>query len=165
MWQRVFESMRWHRWRGRQIAKRFFSNKHLNKIAKQIKLSEEGHSGEIVVAIEAASPEHEEKSYLRAREVFGRLGVWDTPLNTGVLLYIALDKRCIELIADRGINVPAEQWQRVCQHLQEAFSRQEYFDGVMRAICEIEGLLRDGTPKKETAEELNYLANQPVILP
>lgn len=156
--------MSWQRLRGRRIAKRHFHAQNLSRLAAQIEKSEAGHSGEVVVAIEAVSPVHETDSQLRAREVFGRLGVWDTPLNTGVLLYISLDRRHIELIADRGVTATQDQWQSICRQLQEAFSRQEYFSAVIEAVQAIEKVLLDHSPPAEAQPDANHLDNHPVIL-
>ena len=87
---------------GQWLRRRHFNAEVMAHVAERIRRSEEGHSGELVLAIEAVMPSHESDSYQRALEVYGRLRVWDTPLNSGVLLYLALDQRRIEIIADRG---------------------------------------------------------------
>lgn len=165
MRQRFIQSIGWQRLRGRRIAKQHFHETNLQRLAQQIAHSEQGHSGEIVVAIEAVSPVHEPNTRMRALEVFGRLGVWDTPYNTGVLLYIALDKRQIELIADRGISAPDSSWQQVCHSLQQAFQAQNYFPAVCAAVQQLEQILRAHTPALVAAhEDANHLDNRPVVL-
>src|SRR5690625_7921925 len=100
MWRRLIQTMSWQRWRAQRIARRNLQAQHLERIAAQISHSEAGHSGEVVVAIEVISPLHEQDSRMRAREVFGRLGVWDTPQSNGVLLYRGWDRRLWEVISD-----------------------------------------------------------------
>ena len=78
----------WSSIEGQWLRRKHFTPEVLAHIAERIRQAEQGHTGELVVAIEAVMPAHERNSRLRALEVFGRLGVWDTPLNTGVLLYI-----------------------------------------------------------------------------
>lgn len=161
--QRVLFFLGWSQWRGRRLARRYFQSPQLERIAAHIEQNEQGHSGEIVVAIEAVSPAHEPNSYYRALEVYGRLGVWDSPLNTGVLLYIALDKRRIELIVDRGITAPEQAWRQVCTQLEAQFKQAHYLPAVLQAIEQIGQLLQQYTP--QTAEfEDNQLDNRPVLL-
>ena len=61
----------------------------------------------------------------RALEVFAHLRVWDTELNNGVLVYVQVADRNVEIVADRGFDepggVPAE-WQAVCRLMEEHFS-------------------------------------------
>lgn len=165
MWRRLIQAMSWQRWRAQRIARRNFQAQHLELIAAQIGQSEAGHSGEVVVAIEVVSPLHEPDSQLRAREVFGRLDVWDTPQNSGVLLYIALDRRRIELIADRGISASAQSWQKICAQLQSRFAQQDYLLAVIDAVAEIEQVLRQTAPALRAQDlDANHLQDAPVVL-
>ena len=47
--------------------------------------------------------------------LFGKLRVWDTEANNGVLIYLLLAEHAIEIVADRGLgrHVPREQWQAI----------------------------------------------------
>lgn len=165
MWRRLKQTIGWQRWRARRLANRHFQAHQLAQIAEQIARSEAGHSGEVVVAIEVVSPVHELDTQIRAREVFGRLGVWDTPQNSGLLLYIALDRRRIELIADRGIAAPAGSWDRICRRLQERFAAQDYLPAVLAAVAEIEQVLRQAAPVAQAQDpSANHLDDAPVIL-
>ena len=42
-------------------------------------------------------------------QVFGQLGVWDTAQNNGVLIYLLLADRVVEIVADRGIAARISQ--------------------------------------------------------
>ena len=89
----------------------------LQRIEARVAASEAGHSGEIRVSVEAGLP----LSYLRrdasAREravmLFGKLRVWDTEHNNGVLIYLMLAEHAIEIVADRGLarRVDPGEWQ------------------------------------------------------
>lgn len=147
---------------GQWLRRRYFDAEVLTHVAERIKQSESGHTGELVVAIEASMPKHEPNPRLRALEVYGRLGVWDTPLNSGMLLYLALDKRVIEIVADRGITVPTELWQQVCARFQARLAKADYIDGLLDTVDEIELLLKAHTPQGNNEE--NILANEPVLL-
>ena len=147
---------------GRWLRRRHFDEEVLAHIAERIKKGESLHTGELVVAVEAIMPRHEKDARARALEVYGRLGVWDTPLNSGVLLYLALDKRAIEVIADRGIEASDAQWQEVCTRLKNRLAQAEYIDGVLDAVDEIQAILKVHAPKGDN--EANVLSNSPVIL-
>lgn len=118
-----------------------------------------------MVAVEAVSPSHEPSSQLRALEVFGRLRVWDTPRNTGVLLYLALDRHAIELIADRGVAAPEPVWEAVCSQLQVRFQHGDYAAGVLAAVDAIESALAlYCEPLREGEANADDLPNEPVLL-
>ena len=147
---------------GHWLRRRHFDDALLANIAERIKQGESDHTGELVVAIEAIMPSHEPDAHLRALEVYGRLRVWDTPLNSGVLLYLALDKRAIEIIADRGIDASNEQWQQICQHLQARLAQGDYVNGLNHAVDEIQVILKAHAPHGEHHNDV--LPNQPVLL-
>lgn len=147
---------------GQWLRRRHFDETLLAQVAERIRQGESEHSGELMVAIEAIMPSHEADAQLRALEVFGRLRVWDTPLNSGVLLYLALDKRVIEIIADRGIAASAEQWQQVCENLQTRLAKGDYVDGLNQAVDEIQIILKAHAPQSDHHNDV--LPNQPIFL-
>lgn len=147
------------------LRRKYFHDEALNQITAHIRQSETQHSGELMVAIETITPSHEPDSRMRALEVFGRLRTWDTPLNTGVLLYLSLDKGRIEIIADRGVSAPPGAWQDVCLMLQQRFSAGDYMPGLLNAIDMIEAVLRRGCPASgDAVAETNVLPDEPVML-
>lgn len=142
-----------------------FHDDALSQITAHIRQSETRHTGELMVAIETITPQHEPDSRLRALEVFGRLRTWDTPLNTGVLLYLSLDKGRIEIIADRGIDAPSNPWQQVCVLLQQRLAAGDYIAGLLQAIDQVEAILRKGCPPQGTnGDDSNILPDKPVML-
>lgn len=147
---------------GHLLRRRYFDQEVLAHVAERIKQGEQGHTGELVLAVEAVMPSHESEPHLRALEVYGRLRVWDTPLNSGVLLYIALDKQAIEIIADRGITATNGQWQGICEPLQQRFAQADYIDALMDAVDAIQVLLKEHAPAGDT--EVNVLPDEPVVL-
>lgn len=147
---------------GQWLRRRHFDEEVLAHVAERIKNSEANHTGELVLAIEAVMPNHEPDTYLRALEVYGRLRVWDTPLNSGVLLYIALDQRAIEIIADRGISAANSAWQQVCDALERRFAQGDYLEGLLAAVDEIELILKMHAPTGDTIQ--NVLPNEPVMM-
>lgn len=147
---------------GLWLRRRHFDEEMLAHLGERIKNSEKSHTGELVIAIEAVMPSHEQEPYMRALEVYGRLRVWDTPLNSGVLLYLALDQRAIEIIADRGISATSAQWQQICDRLKERFAHADYIEGLLATVDDIEQVLLNHAPQGNNTEDV--LSNQPVML-
>ena len=121
----------------RQVS-RTFGRSTLNKIEAAIKASEAEHVGEIRFAVEGGldgTPLFEGQSAReRAIELFSQLRVWDTQHNTGVLIYLLLADRAVEIVADRGIHakVDSQAWSKVCRQMEAAF-RQSNFEGGVRS--------------------------------
>jgi len=133
-------------------------------MAEAIAAGESRHQGELVVAIEACLPGHVPDSRERALEVFGRLRVWDTPLRTGVLLYLALGEHRIELVADRGAAAGDATWQGICARLQQDLRNGPCLDAMLAAIAAIESELAARCPPRADADEANHLPDMPVLL-
>ena len=121
----------------------------LQRIEARVAASERSHSGEIRVCVEAGLP----LSYLRrnasAREravaMFGKLRVWDTEHNNGVLIYLLLAEHAIEIVADRGLAryVDSARWQTITATMQAAFQRGEFEAGLNQAVDAVDALLRE----------------------
>lgn len=119
----------------------------LGRIEARVAASERHHSGEIRVCIEAGLP----LSYIRrgalVREravmMFGKLRVWDTEQDNGVLIYLLLAEHAIEIVADRGLarHVEASHWQRIAAVMSEAFKAGRFEDGLNQAIDAVDALL------------------------
>lgn len=71
----------------------------------------------------------------RALDLFARLGVWDTAHNSGVLIYVLLADRAVEIVADRGIHAccGAERWSAVCQRMEAQFAQGRFEAGALKA--------------------------------
>jgi uncharacterized membrane protein len=158
-----------HRWFDDVDARRAFGREGLAQIETRVAHSERHHSGEIRVCIEAGLP----LSYLwrdasardRAIAMFAKLRVWDTQDNNGVLIYLLLAERRIEIVADRGLNdrVPAEQWAAVTQGMADAFRAGRFAEGVNAAIDAVDRLLRAHFPLAPGAVTPNELPDAPVV--
>lgn len=148
------------------VARRPFTPRTLRAIEQAVKASERRHRGEIRFAIEAGlSPAHLRISTrARARQVFAELRVWDTEENSGVLVYVQLVDRRIEIVADRGIaqRVAQAEWDAVCHAMQNAFKRQQYEAGAVEAIGAITAILARHFPAGP--DNRNELPDKPVVL-
>ena len=148
------------------LALRAFPSGALRKIEAAIKASEHLHAGELRFAVESSLP----FSFLnlntrkRAEALFAQLGVWDTAHNSGVLIYVQLIDRRIEIVADRGISARVEQseWNAVCREMEQAFKRGQHADGALQAIGAITRLLATHFPPG--ARNPNELPDRPVVL-
>ena len=148
--------------------KRAFPSPVLARVEHAIAAGERRHRGQLCFAVEGALPPLRVLRRLppreRALEIFGLLRVWDTEENAGVLIYLLLADRSVEIVADRGIDrlVDAREWRVICAGMESAFSESRYADGVVQGIAEISALLARHFPR--TAESANELPDKPVIL-
>lgn len=149
---------------------RVFPPAALERIAGAIAASEARHTGEICFAVEAALPlrlalvEHRPRE--RALDVFARLRVWDTDANNGVLIYMLLADRAIEIVADRGFHgrVTDAEWSAVCRDLEAAMRAGDHEAGVLRAIDAISALIERHFPRPAGYVDRNELADRPHLL-
>jgi uncharacterized membrane protein len=143
------------------LARRPFGAAALDRIEAAVRNSETRHGAELRVALEAGLHTAALLRGLvpreRALQVFSELRVWDTEHNSGVLLYLQLVDRSIEIVADRGINarVPQPQWQDICRRIEVAFAQGRFEQGVLAAIDDITALLaRHFPPQSGKPDEL-----------
>jgi uncharacterized membrane protein len=119
---------------------RAFPAQAFHRIEQAIRESEKLHDGEIRFAVEAALDPAQLWRGVSAREraiaVFSELGVWDTERNNGVLLYLLLAERDVEIVADRGFNgkVSAEEWEGVCRRMEGALRDGRAAEAVIAGI-------------------------------
>jgi len=148
--------------------KRAFPPAALARIEHAITAGERMHRGQVCFAVEGALPPLRVLRKLtpreRALEVFGLLRVWDTEENAGVLIYVLLADRDVEIVADRGIDreVPAGAWQAICARMEAAFRDARLVEGVVVGIEEIAALLAAHFPR--VGAVANELPDKPVVL-
>ena len=139
----------------------------LDRIERAIATAEARHAGQIVFAIEPALPVARVLAKLspreRALEIFGLLRVWDTEDNNGVLVYLLLADRDVEIVADRGIHrhVGDAAWQDVCSRMETAFRDGRYEEGALAGVEAISDLLARAFPRGDGSNEL---PNRPVVI-
>jgi uncharacterized membrane protein len=101
----------------------------------------------------------------RAIAMFGKLRVWDTERNNGVLIYLLLADHAIEIVADRGLNAhvsPAE-WQAIIDGMREAFRAGRFEEGLNAAVDAVDALLEKHFPVRDGEANINELPNRPWI--
>ena len=148
--------------------KRAFPNDTLVAIDRAIKASEAVHLGEIRFALEGAldgTPLFKGQSAReRAIDVFSQLRIWDTARNNGVLIYLLLADRDVEIVADRGIHSKVEsgEWEKICREMETAFKQASYEAGVVGGIQAVTRHLAEHFPA--SGDERNELLDKPVVL-
>ena len=161
---RIFRHLLEHRWSEHRI----FTPKVLAHIEQAIKAGEAVHSGQIRFVVEGAldgAPLFRNQSAReRAIDIFSQLRIWDTAHNNGVLIYLLLADRDIEIVADRGINgkVGTEGWEKICTLLENEFRAGLFEHGVIKGIEEVSRVLAQHFPKQPGSK--NELPDTPVVL-
>src|ERR1700727_1415280 len=139
-----------HRWRVRRI----FTPAVLDNIERAIKAGEATHSGQVRFVVEGAldgAPLFRGKSAReRALDIFAHLRIWDTAHNNGVLIYLLLADRKVEIVADRGIDakVGGEGWQKICAGMEADFKNGNFSGGVIKGIAAVSQQLATYFPKQ-----------------
>ncbi|UQR65168.1 TPM domain-containing protein [Bradyrhizobium sp. C-145] len=162
--KRIARHLVQHHWRAKQI----FPQAVLDRIEQAIKRGEATHSGQVRFVVEGALDGRplfrNQPARARALDVFSHLRIWDTKHNNGVLIYLLLADRDVEIVADRGIDakVGAEGWERICRAMEAEFRSGQFERGVIAGIeavsCE---LVRHFPPQ---GPHSNELPDAPVLM-
>ncbi len=142
----------------------------LDRLAARVAASEQQHAGEIRICIEAGLPwsyiRRDATARDRALTLFGKLRVWDTEHNNGVLIYLLLAEHAIELIADRGLNarIGSEHWAGITAELSRTLSERRFEEGLNQAIDALSAVLATHFPREGDTPKSNELPDAPVML-
>ena len=168
-WASMLARMLRHRWVDESHARKAIPPDLAERLARRVKASEQHHTGEIRIYVEAGLP----LGYLwrhatpreRALAMFSKLRVWDTEHNNGVLIYLLLAERAIEIVADRGLHreVPPNEWPAIVGRMGEAFRERRFEDGLTQAIDEVSALLVRHFPATAGESNPNELPDAPVL--
>jgi uncharacterized membrane protein len=145
-----------------------FPRKVLDSIAEATRISETAHAGQIRFAVEGAlhtsALVRGQSARERALEVFSQIRIWDTEHNNGVLIYLLLADRAVEVVADRGVSskVPAAEWESLCRDMQRAFRDGRFEEGVVGGVEAVTTHLIQHFPAR--GDEADELPNEPVVL-
>lgn len=148
--------------------RRLFPGSALTAIGQAIKDSELEHDGEVRIVIEGALEMHEllrgQSARERAIELFSQLRMWDTQHNNGLLIYLLLADRAVEIVADRGIHerVGGGEWNAICRQMESAFRQSDFEGGALAGIGSLTQHLVTHFPT--TRQSANELPDEPVLL-
>lgn len=172
MMKRLLRLLR-HRWFDERTVRHTIPADVRERLLQRVRASEQRHSGEIRIFIEAGLPmgylwlNAETRAIIRQRALtlFGKLRVWDTEHNNGVLIYLLLAERAIEIVADRGINrhLSPQQWQGMISRMRNAFREGQFEEGLTLALEEISAVLVQHFPLEAGATNPNELPDAPLI--
>jgi uncharacterized membrane protein len=157
-----------HVFATRAAARRRFTPAALAEIEAAIQEVESRHSGEIRFVVETALDVDELFAGIapraRALEVFSHLHVWDTEANNGVLIYVLLADRDVEILADRGLaaRVPPAEWETICREIEAHYREGRFAQGSVAGIRSVGRLRERHFPGSGAGA--NELPNQPVLL-
>jgi uncharacterized membrane protein len=153
-----------HHWRVRRI----FTPEALDNIEQAIKAGEATHSGQVRFVVEGALDGaplfHDQSARERALDIFAHLRIWDTAHNNGVLIYLLLADRKVEIVADRGIDakVGREGWQKICAGMEADFKAGNFEAGIIKGIAAVSRQLAVYFPKQGAGP--NELPDRPVVM-
>ena len=149
--------------------RRAFPPATLDAIEQAIRTCEDSHQGEIRFVVEGAIGLlpllRGVTARQRAIEMFSALRVWDTEHNNGVLIYLLLADRKVEIVADRGVDQLAGSpiWEGICRTMESAFHQGHFEEGVVGGIRAIGACLATYYPAPGGAKH-NELSDRPVVL-
>lgn len=162
--KRIARHLVQHHWRAKQI----FPQAVLERIEQAIKRGEAIHSGQVRFVVEGALDGaplfRNQPARERALDVFSLLRIWDTAHNNGVLIYLLLADRDVEIVADRGIDskVGAEGWETICRAMESEFRSGRFERGVIGGIEAVSRELARHFPPQGPPS--NELPDAPVVM-
>ena len=159
-----------HRWHDESDLRRALVPAALARLDAHVAASELRHSGQIRLCVEAGLPLawlwRRATARQRAVALFGKLRVWDTAHNNGVLIYLLLAEHAIEIVADRGLStaVPEAAWQQIAAGLGAALQGRRFEQGLDEAIAAVDVLLVQHFPRLAGEDYGNELPDRVVQL-
>jgi uncharacterized membrane protein len=162
--KRITRHLLQHHWRARQV----FTPNVLARIEHAIKQSETTHAGQIRFVVEGALDGtalfRNQPARERALDVFSHLRIWDTAHNNGILIYLLLADRDVEIVADRGIDVKvgAVGWEKICREMEADFRADRFEHGVIKGIEAVSRELAKHFPP--LGPHRNELPDRPVVM-
>ena len=162
--KRIGKHLLEHGWRAR----RDFPPRVLERIERAIKQGEATHSGQVRFVVEGALDGaplfRDQPARERALDIFAQLRIWDTAHNNGVLIYLLLADRNVEIIADRGIDakVGAAGWESICKEMEAEFRAGNFERGAIKGIEAASRQLAKHFPR--TSGGPNELPDAPVVI-
>ncbi|NIV15207.1 MAG: TPM domain-containing protein [Aliifodinibius sp.] len=134
------------------------SKQEEQQIVEAINTAEQKTSGEVRIHLE----HHCEGDALdRADKVFHDLGMDETKLQNGVLIYVATEDHKAAVYAGKGIHREVEEgfWDDVLQILISHFKQEEYEQGIEEAVHKVGNKLEELFPYHQKGD-LDELSNE-----
>jgi uncharacterized membrane protein len=137
-----------------RLVRRRFPEAAMRAIESEIAAGEQQHEPEIRFAVEGALHPRAilrgQTPRARAIDVFSELRVWDTEHNTGVLIYLLLADRDVEIVADRGVarRIAPVEWEVICREMEAHLREGRYEAGALAGIRATSDLLARHFPAR-----------------
>src|SRR5258705_6422483 len=148
--------------------RRYFPPNVLAAIEAATKAGEATHCGQVRFVVEGALQGkplfQDQPARERALDIFSQLRIWDTARNNGVLIYLLLADRNVEIIADRGIDarVGAAGWEKISAEMESSFGAGNFAGGVIKGIQAVSHQLATHFPRHGGGK--NELPDTPVVV-
>jgi uncharacterized membrane protein len=148
--------------------RRVLARADLTAIGDAITACEKLHRGELRFVVEASMPLNalraDQSPRARAVNLFSSLRVWDTEENSGILIYVQLVDRRVEILADRGIaaQVSQPEWDAICRGMEQRFREGQWRQGAVQAVTRAGELLATHFPARDNNP--NELPDQPLVI-
>lgn len=148
--------------------RRAFPAPALQAVEEAVAASETTHAGELRFVVKGSLDGvpllRGQTARERAIELFAQLHVWDTEHNTGVLIYVLLADRRVEIVADRGIHARAgaKAWSEICRGMEAHFGAGDFGRGAVHGVEAVTQLLARHFPLKPG--DRNELPDAPLLL-
>lgn len=155
-----------HLWADRADIRHVLDAQALARLEARITASEAHHSGEIRLCVEAALPWRYLRDGASPREralsIFSKLRVWDTEHNNGVLVYLLLADRAVEIVADRGLHrhIDPDQWQSLIEAMQPLLRQGQHEAALQNTLAALDEALRHWFPVKAGQRNPNELPDR-----
>jgi uncharacterized membrane protein len=159
----------WRHWMASAAkGRRLFPADALARLGQAISAGEQRHRGEVRLIVENSMPSDmiwaDVDNRQRARGLFAEYAVWDTADRCGVLIYVNLAERKVDIVVDRhiGQKIDPATWQAICATLTQGFAGGEFERSTLAAIERVNALLAEHFPA--TGPRANELPDHPVML-
>jgi uncharacterized membrane protein len=157
-----------HLFATRAASRRRFPAAVMDSVEVAIAAAEARSSGEVRFVIESALEPNEVWAGMQPREralqTFSDLHVWNTELRNGVLIYVLLADRDVEIVADQGAAqvVAQADWEGVCRTMEDHFREGRFGEGAIAGVAGVGELLARHFPIQ--SRNRDELPNQPTLL-
>ena len=159
----------WRHWMASAAkGRRLFPADALTRLGQAISAGEQRHRGEVRLIVENSMPSDmiwaDVDNRQRARGLFAEYAVWDTADRCGVLIYVNLAERKVDIVVDRhiGQKIAPATWQAICATLTQGFAGGEFERSTLAAVEHVNALLAEHFPA--TGPRANELPDHPVML-
>lgn len=144
---------------------RFLTKEQEQTIISAIQDAENNTSGEVRVHIEEKCKGDDPIE--RAKQVFAKLGMHNTELRNGVIIYVATKDHKLAIWGDEGIHekVGQEFWEEEIKLMQKYFQADDYEMGLRDAVLMVGEKLKEFFPYQtddvnELSDDISYGENE-----